>query len=571
MRVEVLGFVASIFRDLLGSRRLLVSVIPFVICYFSYWIFNSRYVGGDFLIQDDNIHVSNAFFGWAVGDPSNFLLYDLLGVLSGVQTVTGLRLLFLAIFSLSASLAAMIFSRIVPGIVAPVLLGVLVSSLPVAADQTLFITASHPSLALFFLLFAVLVFEWGREASGGTSILLYLVALVGLFCAAFSSPLALIAPLALPLWMLTSRLLLVGSVATRREWMVALVVVIVAEILVYSFTGLLSHHYSGIVGWTDISAARVLSNLGISVGRVILLYGRFDSVMFWMFAGGLLAVLAVVFSLRRRQGVEDSELLRRSRRTLVLGINSLLLAGLTFGPASIVTYLSERYLVVSMPLAVLSGLVFIIALSRFFEPPSQWQKQALLLVVAVLVGMNIWRTHQIVDERYAPQLAVHEAVSELVKTASSRWPKNAQVVMLTADGYQAPTNGYNHWSSWYMRYMTKNTKILALLGDPAAGRFPFVDEYRDSGPEYWEVIDGRSQHVRMVGLEVRRPLFVYRQGLNGEFSAVKNVLFTDGDGMRLVSEGSSYAEGVAYATTNAGGAMLPADYFLWPSTRRAVP
>jgi len=547
---------------------LLVSVIPFFVCYLSYWLLNSRYVGSGFLIQDDNIHVSNAFFGWVVGDPSNFLLYDLLGVLSGVQTVTGLRLLFLAIFSLSASLAALIFSRIVPGIFMPFLLGILVSTLPIAADQTLFVTASHPSLALFFLLFSVLVFEWAREASRGTFILLCLVALAGLFCAAFSSPLALIAPVALPLWMLTSRLLPLGSVATRLEWVLALALVTVAGIVVYGFSGLLSHHYSSIVGWTDISAARVLSNLGTSVGRVVFLYGRFDSVMFWMFAGGLAAVLVVFSGLRRQHRVRGADLFRQSRRSLVLGINTLLLAGLTFGPASIVTYLSERYLVVSMPLSVLSGLVFVIFLSRFFEPLSQWGRQVLLLVVAVFVVMNIWRTHQIVDERYSPQLAVHEAVSELVKTESSRWPENAQVVMLTADGYQAPTNGYNHWSSWYMRYMTKNTEILALLGDPAAGHFPFVDEYRDSGPEYWEVINGRSQHVRMVGLEVWRPLFVYRQGSDGVFGTVKNVLFADGDGMRLVPEGISYGNGVAYVPARADGAEMPADYYLWPSTKR---
>ena len=137
--------------------------------------------------------------------------------------------------------------------------------------------------------------------------------------------------------------------------------------------------------------------------------------------------------------------------------------------------------------------------------------------------------------------------------------------MLTGRGYTSPTSGFNHWSTWYLRYMTGNRNILGLLGPVAlVKRDPFVDRYRDHGGEYTEVTGGRWRRIPMIGLEIERPLFVYQQDESGKFEPFDYVAFADDKGIRYVSLGGSYNDSDLIQLGKLCHEERSPRFFMWP-------
>ena len=159
------------------------------------------YIISKFMVSDDAIFLPKSLFGMAdIGwsAPTVHLLVDLL---SNLQSLSLFKIVSLAVYSAASGIVAVIFFRYVNGVVLAILLAFVIGGAPVSADQVIFDIGSHPTFALLFILIALLAFDHVRGISGVSFIIVHLGVPSILFGAANSSPIAFLAPVALPIWL----------------------------------------------------------------------------------------------------------------------------------------------------------------------------------------------------------------------------------------------------------------------------------------------------------------------------------------------------------------------------------
>lgn len=451
-----------------------------------YYVFNS------FLTFDDTIFVSRAALGHPSISSTHTVIFWGLEWSAPYFSAAALKITSIAFIGGIAAVCCrwLILLKVPP--IASLVMGSGIALYPVAVDQGLFVTGSHPTIGSFFLLWSayLVLISWTKPTRS---------ALVG---AATASVLAVVARLTSPsllLGTIVPLVLTIGCwVAFRSPLRKNLLFLLVASspILFSLAYGLSNYHYTALVGWTDYSAATILNNLLQGMRRVgAPLISLPQSVV--SIVGLAFATIVLIFI---RCG-------RFERTNLIVGVSLLVCAALMFGPSAIITSYIDRYAVPPFIFVALAiGTVLGPSLSALTPATRAAALVAGFVIFGAATASGTMRRAKIFDYR----ALAYERVSALTSVAANEWPANAQIVIALEPPLVSPTIGFNHWSTWYLRYLTGRTDIIALIGSvKSLNPAPFIERYKDHDPVYWEVKNGRSRRVRMRGIERARPLFAY--------------------------------------------------------------
>ena len=331
------------------------------------------------------------------------------------------------------------------------------------------------------------------------------VAVAFALLAALASPCYFLAPLAPLVWL---------AVAAASEWrgwrrLVVLSAVLSTPIILHVLRGGMQYHYTALTGWTNLSPENVAANLDRAVRLVLRPVYAPPLELAATYALGLAGVSACfglgVWNTSRQGALADA--MRPSRHLILGSAGMLVTAALAFGPSAIVTSYAPRYATAPFllgALAVLAPLLW--AVSRL--PLSARLTSASFVIVLVAAGI---RSAQLRDGAIGPKLAAHRAAMRVIATEAASWKPSAQIVLVLPADIRSPTEGFNHWSTWYVRAVSGRADVLALFGREAdLDTSPFINAYRDNGEIFWQVANGRSQRIPMRGLEAGRPLYYYR-------------------------------------------------------------
>lgn len=521
-----------------------------------YSVFYSDYVFSSFLTDDDNIFVPLALFGQAgipANSPGRFIIIFLGGLTGSIAVVKAMGLIF---YPLIAILCLAIIRQTGADWLPAALFALLIVTFPAAVHQPYFISGAHPGMGGAFGLAALLVFlrsydepDRFRNAFIGSMVL-------SVIAAAFS-PQMFLFPAVPILW--AAAALAFGQIQIRQ--FILATAVVGPLVLITGYFAYRSHHYGGIVGWTDFSLPNVLGNLIEVLSRPIetildqdlLLRGLYLALLLCF--GGLTA-----FAIFRRdpEATIDSPLKRCGFVFVLCG----LAAGLAFGPVSITTAFIERY---DAPLFLFGALAFLAPAATLWRRLSMPGAIVVALIIAVVVGWNMQVRLAMVDAADGASLKAHQRVARIVSRDSENWPPDSQVAFIVEKPRDPATRGYNHWSTWYLRGLAGRDDLIGLVGrDTWISRDPFVDAYRDHGDEYWEVINGRSRRIPMIGLEAIRPLFVYGIKEGDELPSAKTIVFPSRNHLLIVPPGTAPESAVIVADGDPFS-LTPDEYDLWPS------
>jgi hypothetical protein len=505
---------------------------------------NTQYVLSDFVFQDDLIYLSRSIFGQSLIPSSDFIPYVLIDYLGRFQSVPVIKLSLLMLYSITAGFCSLLFYRITRNLGVSIGIAVFVVLYPVDEAQIIFVTGSHSTFSTCFIVMAYFLFEYSDE-DGYRQVLGIGGAMFFLILASMTSPTAYLTPFLLPIWLLVQSLVRDKSVFVVKNMLFYLFLIIVGFLPLVIGKGFDEHHYSGLVGWTEFSAERVFDNLISAIFKVsksVSAGGNGAVLTYCFFAFSLLITAVVAIRQSGRKEQKEDVLVGREQmieRLKILAVNSLLVAALTFGPVSILTGMLGRYLVSPSVFA----LIFLISiyLILFFNEKSL-SKVGYLIACIFLIGglLNASRGGQMRNQYLGGYLATHNKIAELVNKEERHWKSNSQVLLLTHDRFPTPTIGFNHWSSWYLRLVSGRVDLLAVIGsDKWISGSPFVKSYADHGGEYWKVINGRSTRTKMIGFELKRPLYAYSQSESGEFRKVDLVTFVGTGSVKNIQFGGS--------------------------------
>ncbi|SFU15388.1 hypothetical protein [Mesorhizobium sp. YR577] len=478
------------------------------------------YVFSPFLTQDDTIFIGRAVFGVPEFPASHPSIYYAIGYLAPVLPIWALKVISLCFFGLLAFAISYWLMLVGVGAIGATLAGVVIALYPASIDQGLFISGSHPTIGATFVMLAICALT----ATIRNSLLLAFLGVLigGLLClvARLTSPSLFLAP-AFPFLIVAASKLAFGLSTKRTVWLVALSLIPVA-FGVYLGTG---YHYSAIVGWTSFDIATVFASFASALSKI-------SAPLLWAngIAIAFLTALVVVAALNSRMA---------SRQNLWFSLALIAASALTFAPSAVTTYYLDRYAVAPFILAAVALTAVAAPLITSARLPER--TVAFISAIALVLAMQSYGMWQR-DRYFSRQLAGAQAIERIVSANSEKWPINSQIVILLESPLISPTAGLNHWSTWYVRLLSKRNDIIALAGNALDSK-PWVEKYADHDPQYWEVVEGRSRRMPMRGLERARPLFAYRVNKSGYVSCPSDVTFT-GIEQRTLRPGQSWDNAV---------------------------
>jgi len=494
------------------------SLIIFLVVFICHLVLKRVAIFGNILMQDDLILFPKAILGIHGGGGWH---YDLSAYL--LQSLVLQKVYYLFLFSISAVLLWLILYRFFQrkGILLAALL--LAFLAPMTVGQAIFISGSHPAVGLvmsgigFLLSYRALC---GNHKYGIRVLLAILAAVFYLSAAIFSNFFYLIflAPLLFPWWhneyLMGSKWKLVGLLLIST-----FAVPLVQLTRHFLFHQSIVSHYAGMLGWTDYSLTNVINQFTKFFQAFS---GQFGIPVLFLFLVLLVLILGIFLSRPKR---EEPKYNRNETPHYVSGL--LFLSAvfvLTMAPISATVFMHYRYVIVpGVFLILLAFLVLDYAangLNRKYTSLLSGKTSTYLWLIGLLVLVGLvfngyYRTYDAYDRIYGNLIKTEIILENFILKEQHDWEENAQIMILVKDFPARYTSGYNHWSTWYLRYIAKRQDVIGLIGQEGwLVHYPFVDEYRDHGEEYWREIQREGTpfmaRKRMVGLEQGRPTHIYR-------------------------------------------------------------
>ncbi|MEQ8701329.1 MAG: hypothetical protein RLT05_32805 [Bauldia litoralis] len=518
----------------------------------------SDYVFSSFLIADDNIVIPSALFGETEIEPNSpgrSLLVALGGLTGSIAFVKALALLF---FPAIAVLCYVIARQVGAGQLAAACIALFIVTFPVAVEQPYFVSGAHPTMATVFGLAAIASFlrsyddERRFRNAFAASFFLCVVA------AAFS-PQMFLFPAAPIAW--AAAALAFGRIRLRQ--FVIAVAITGPIVLIAGYVAYKSHHYGGLVGWTEISVSNVLANLVEVLSRpieTILAQDLSIRIAHALLVLVLIGLAAVAFIGRDRSAASAVD--GRAKRGAFVFVVCVMAAGAAFGPVSITTSFATRY---DVPVFIFGALAILAPAGMLFRRLPRPAATALGVLLVVLATSNMHVRVAVASSMHGASLKAHYRMARIVERDSMDWPASAQVVFMLSDPMTMTTGAFNHWSTWYIRGLAKRRDIIGLVGgEHWVSRGPFVAAYRDNGEEYWVIVGGRSRRIKMIGLETDRPLFVYEMGKDRKRPRARTYLFQSAGRTMVVPPGTRPdTADVVYDLERA--LQLETKFSVWPS------
>jgi len=493
----------------------------------------SRYIFSGFLYFDDTQLLPQAVFDVDRPFRTRFLIIDAVakfGSFAALKVASSLYQPAIAV------LIVLVLKRLGVAISIAFGLALFIVTYPLATDQPFFVTGSHSAIGLFWALCSLYAFMLAYEDATRRFFALMIASFALAVVAAVSSPTMMIATFGPIIWILTAMVFK----RTRAEWALftaAAAAVFSAIFFAFQFS---HHEYLPMKGWLSYAPAEMITNLGVAISMIFaetLGAPIFVSVVYF---GGFAAIAAIALrpaysgAGKSGRGLVSSNPVERAR-LFIFSSACLVMAALSFSPASIIVNFRDRYIV---PAFALTALAILAPLAIATSRKSQSFRFMSLTILVVLAGMNIWMRHLDVAERFDPYLATHNKIAELAASEKEHWPKRAQIVILLSDDAPFVTGGFKRQSTWYLRSLTRRKDILGLIGPAKLAKgSPFDPEASFSGKQYWREKNGRAERVKMFGLELGRPLFVYELDATGR-PLLTPVIFNSQEGRVLVRSGA---------------------------------
>lgn len=420
----------------IGGSRTLAAALVGALAFAATLLIQRDFVLNAYLHADDAIFIPRALAGQASIPRSHPLIYLALEALGPIASISTLKLLSTGFLGLAAALMALWLLRMGAGALAAGLAAVALVTHPVAIDQGLFVTGSHPIIGTVLILGSILLIidGWSRSpmVATGTAGAAAAFALL----AALASPCYFLAPLAPLVWL---------AAAAASEWrgwrrLVVLSAILSTPIILHVLRDGMQYHYTALTGWTDFSAENVAANLARAVWLVLRPVFAPPLALAATYALGLAGVSAclglAVWNTSRQGAPADA--IRPSRRLILGSAAMLVTAALAFGPSAIVTSYAPRYATAPFLLGALAVLAPPLwAVSRL--PLSARLTSASLVIVLVAAGI---RSAQLRDRALGPELAAHRAAMGVIATEAASWEPNAQIVLVLPADSRSPTEGF---------------------------------------------------------------------------------------------------------------------------------
>ncbi|WP_340691623.1 hypothetical protein [Hyphomonas sp.] len=519
-----------------------------------------KFVVSNFMILDDVIYVPSYLHGDYSSVPTNFLPYKLLEVTSAFKSVVLIKLFSLLTLGMITAAYTLILNSMTKDRALAALTALAFTTYTIALEQGFFVTGSHPSLGMVFALGSLVVFIRSVSSRGSASTRLIFASTLLALLASVSSPTTLLMLFAPPLWVI-----IVFLFQRNLRNLILGLVLTIWPVILRAIAGNNSFHYAKAEGWTELTLDNFVQNIGnaLTATFVAPLSGALLVAGLYI---GLFALLAafLIFGLMRLKRAGSIKLMENvtPNNLLILMACALLAAILVLGPSLVVTAYHPRY---AWP-AYLFGGILLAAPLVWLSRHSGKSRRLVVAMLVCFIALNTISSMQRRDTEFLPYLKAHRIIAPLTHDAAPAWPANAQVVMLLPRGLSSPSQGNNHWSTGYLRLLSNQPDILALIGpDFRLSQDPFVEEWSRNGSDYWSNKDGRLSRDRMKGLEPDRPTYAYRyNAVTGAMEPVR-LAFQDPSGARFI-----LAPGQSLDTTQAftpAACAAAGSIFNWPVTQ----
>lgn len=511
----------------------------------------TQFVLSDLLIADDASFLAKA----AAGLPVQYVRADiaLVQLAAKFGSIPAAKALSVLSAAVAAAVIALFLGLVSRRLILSGMAGLTLLIYPISSTPGVFATGAHAYYAAPFAAATVLILWLGWVFNRRHSALAVGMSGTSALMASALSPTAILFPgvpfLLILLW---SAVDWPGRKAFYAGLTAALLPTLAAIML--GFTG---YHYQELTGWVDVAPSVVLSNLGTALALVAAPIEQAGSAVRMVYGLALISVVGAVGTalISGRRERQAAVVTRPQQEWFAAGLFMIVGSALAFGPGSVVTAYDARYLVLPFLFAGSAGLLAVLwaGASRHLGTQASLAIGLLLFISASSLNADTMRRNL-----YGPYISTHRQLEELVASESQGWGSRAQVVIMVPESLPSPSSGFNHWSTWYLRNLSGRIDITALIGKVEwLAPDPFVSKYRDHGPEYWRVVSGRSQRVKMKGLLRDRPLYTYtvdRQGANER----QVVAFANQRGITVVKHGGIPAEGN-------GRCLDGAVPFTWPT------
>lgn len=507
------------------------------------------YVASSLLFQDDTIFLGHYYFGMVIESPPTQAFYfGLVEIITSIGGIFGAKILLLIVQTGISLFAYLIINQFARAKVMALALSLALMHYPVALDQNFFVIGAHPQfgvLALFAGVYCLFSGQFSQpEIFTRKSLIFTFLAGVCFVVGARSSPTLML----MPVLFLAALVVLVlehgfrSQFDSRHVW-AGTGLSLVSGVLLYSGS---NYHYSSIEGWVDVSAAQILNNFVAALSSIV--QTPFEDRVWFLFIVAVGVVLSLVLAfLGLRASINGtSRDPERDRKLLFLGF-LVICAACLFGPGSVATSYLNRYViapysVMALVLGCLLGWSYKNATTQIGQVP----RVSVLVVMSALSVSAIWVAGTATRDALLPYTKAHSATVSALQSFS--FEEDDQIVVLLPDSAFSPTSGFNHWSTWYLRMLTRNPTIIGLVGtqsmyDPALSSV-FVEEYKDHDPSYWATRGGRSYRVQLVGLETDRRLFAFSPDGDGVLKPRATVAADQHGVVRRVQFGERFSQAV---------------------------
>ena len=532
-----------------------IFLVSAVLSFFLAFIAYGEFIISDMMIYDDTIYLSKSLLGFDISHKNSPLFFYMIEILSKFNSVVIFKIIWLMFHSCSSGLISAIISKVTDSVWVPIMIGVLIGLIPIHEQAIIFITGSHSTIGLTFLLLGFFTLIFSYQLSSWRFILANVGATLQFLVAAAITPTAFLTPLVSLFWLV---IILFKRKKDYISIMLSFSFSLMPIILVFALTGVGEYHYSNLVGWVDYSLSQIFQNLvkstEMAFSFITKAKGFTKAVYYTAFVTILIIPIVHVFLNFKNLANYKST---NNKKLITIILFSIFISALTFAPGSITTSISSRYLVA--PVVFILIPIFLIYIG-FLRHANKTLRVLFSTFLAVVIFLNFTQLSQVKIDYLRGFKNPHNQIKDLVIRENGTWGDgDSQIILLTNRLGSSPTMGFNHWSSWYLRYLTQKPNIIGLVGSPQrVTRSPFVVKYRDHGSEYWEVSHGRSKRIQMIGLEKSRKTFAYLQDEDGRFNKIDRIDFSTDELVKFVLFGESYEKPLQIQST---------EFFLWPSDK----
>lgn len=493
-------------------------------------ISESAHIFTDALYNDDGWWVGIPFVGGDSNAPDGYRLFH--EFIFAIGSTTGSVVLLRLLLVLSHAIAAILLARLLiefrwrPSLAA--LISIAVLSLPIFLSQHFFVSASHSILALPFALSGILLLNSGAPLGCMRQVGCYCLGAIFIQLATWLSPIFTVFPILI---------LLVPLVCWQqaiKHWLGVACYLAISSLVLYMLAQALlfsPHEYTLHEGWTEISITQPFVSLS---GVLNIIWRR-------VIAGPLLVqyllLVGVVMLLASVLMVFGRGLHKRSSSTQAGAVAGYRMAGLlllcsamSMAPVVFLTFVSDRYCFIPMVFGLSAVFVLLRQMMASEVPRGLAIPGLLLLIIGNTITASVAKANILVGFG-----DLHVEMAELLEVESSSWKADAQILVLVDSALEGngPANGYIHFSTGYLRYVSGRKDITGLIGPVSAANGPVFAKTPDvfgEGDDYWHVVDGKHRRMVMVGLIADRPLYAYQKNSDGAFVRIEQMIFPEPDG-----------------------------------------